>query len=156
MAILDNALRRQLEVPAVYAYLIFACFDLFTHSQQDIEKHWSISADEAYRLGIRSVPSLIGNLIASQSCVEKFGAETVSNVPGFYSFTRTGQLCTCLEWNNFCCCDLPVWRLDLDSFPRGLIVPQRNSRGWFESLKIFRHVNDAHPFTLRVRREAAA
>jgi hypothetical protein len=156
--LLDNALRRQLEIPATYGHLIFNCLDLFAHSEQDIEQHWSITADEAYRLGIRSVPSLIGNLVAAQACAEKFGSEVLERVPGFYHFNRLGSVCYCNEFSKLCVCDLPAWRLDIDSCwsKRGLIVPQRNSRGWFGSLKVFRHAQDPRPFTLKVRREIAA
>jgi hypothetical protein len=156
MAILDDSLRRRLGIPATFAHLIFNCFDLFDQAAKDIDKHWAITSAEAYGIGVRSTPSLIGNLLAAQDCVQRFGVEVVSSVPGFYSFTRTGSICVCLEWNDFCVCDLPCWRLDLDSFPRGLIIPQRNSHGHFTSLRIFRHAQDQRPFTLRVRSETAA
>src|SRR5688500_15540416 len=154
--LLDDALRRQLEVPAVLGHLIFWCFELYEHTAADIEKHWGISADQAYGLGIRSTPTLIGNVIVSQDCVKRFGADTLSRVDGFYSFTREGSICVCLDWNDYCVCDLPCWRLDIDLFTRGLIVPQRSPIGHFRSLKIFRHARDQYPFTLKVRREAAA
>jgi hypothetical protein len=156
MAILSDSLKRQLETPAVYAQLIFFCFELFTHTAQDIEKHWMMGAREAYALGVRSTPSLLGNLLASESCVEKFGADTLTRVPGFYPYSRTGSLCNCLDWRDNCICDRQIWRLDIDPFPRGLIVPERNERGWFTSLKIFRHARDQKPFRLKVRRETAA
>ena len=153
---LDNALRRQLEGPAVRAHLIFNCFDLLDHSAKDIEAHWQIGVDEAYRLGVRSAPTLIENLLASQSCLQKFGGDVLSRFDGFYTFVRERSNCDCLEWSSRCTCDLPCWRLDLGWFPRGLIVPTRNYRGWFDSLKIFRHPTDARPFQLRLRRGIAA
>lgn len=158
MAILNDRLRRELEGPAVYGFLIHFCLNLYEHSERDVEKHLGISADEACGLGVRSVPSLIGNLIASRSCVEEFGADIVSRVPGFYSFNRLGSVCVCHEWTSLCVCDLPAWRLDIDFCwsKRGLLFPVRNQLGWIVGLKVFRHPADQRPFTLRVRGARAA
>lgn len=155
---IDTALRQKLAIPAVHGYLVHFCLNLYEHSAKDIEQHWTISADEAYRLGVRSVPGLAGNLVAAQACVEKFGAEIVQSVPGFYHFNRVGSVCICHEWTDLCVCDLPAWRLDIDFCwsRRGLLLPVRNERGWIVNLKVFRHAQDRHPFTLKVRREDLA
>ncbi|MEP6637271.1 MAG: hypothetical protein ABJB97_11150 [Acidobacteriota bacterium] len=143
---------------AVYAYLITECLELFEHSVKDIEKHWSISADEAYSLGIRSVPTLIGNLLIASQCVERFGPDLLATVPGFYHFNRIGSVCMCNEFSDVCVCDLPCWRLDIDTCwaRHGLIIPQRNGQRWFSSLKVFRHAEDSRPFTLKVREATPA
>lgn len=136
---LPNHLAQVLPSAAVYAYLIHGgCFWLSVDSAKEIEKHWAMDLDEASRLGIRSVPSLILNLLSSHSCMEKFGVNVLRQVAGF--FESDG-----------------VWRLDLDERHwRGLILPVHNDVGWITSLKVFRHPLDSHPFTLRVRQELAA
>lgn len=145
---------------ALHAYLFHGgCFTLYEHSARDVEKLWGISADEACALGVRSVPSLISNLLSSQSCVEKFGADVVAKTPGFYWFNRTGSICVCNEWTDLCVCDLPAWRLDIDFCwsRRGLLLPViHNQSGWIVGIKVFRHPMDQRPFTLRVREARAA
>jgi hypothetical protein len=152
---LNDALKHQLETPAVIGHLIFNCFELWDHSARDIEKHWCVSASLAHRVGVRSVPGRIGNLLASRSCLESFGPDTLLRTGLFYSFTNAQGVCSCLEWNDVCVCGLPVWRLDLDPYPFGLIVPQTNDRGWFSHLRVFPHAR-ARAFTLKVRTEVAA
>jgi hypothetical protein len=155
---LPNHLAAGLPVASVYGFLVHLCLSFYDYTAADVEKHWGMTADDAYSLGIRSVPTLVGNLVAAQACAARFGPDVLANVPGFYTFNRSGARCFCHEWNSLCVCDLPTWRIDIDFCwaKHGLILPQRSSRGWFESLKIFRHPQDARPFTLKVRREAKA
>ncbi len=136
---LPNHLAGVLPAAAVHAHLIHFCLTLYEHSAQDIERHWGISADEAYSLGVRSVPRLILNLLSAHSCVEKFGPDVVAKVPGFYEY-------------NGC------WRLDLDArlARHGLLFPTRNEVGWLTSIKVFRDARDQYPFQLRVRKEGIA
>jgi hypothetical protein len=152
---LTDALKRELEIPAVIGWLVNNCLELWNDSAQDIEKHWGVSAKLAHRIGVRSVPGKFGNLLASQSCLENFGAEILLRSGLFYSVTNAKGFCDCLEWNQTCVCGIPSWRLDLDPYPHGLIIPQTNQRGWFSHLKVFPHAR-ARSFTLRVRREIAA
>jgi hypothetical protein len=151
MATLDNALHH-LAAPAIYSHLIHFCLDLRADTAGDIERGWSITPDEAHRLGLRSAPTWIGNLIASQACFEKFGAEILARVPGFFSFTRENSVCLCFEWNHECVCHLETWRLDLDSHlaRRGVVVPLKE-RGMIVGLKIFRSIKDSRPFSLVTR-----
>lgn len=154
--LLDSALRRQLEVPAVLGYLVYFCLNFYDATAADIERHWSMPFTEAYALGVRSVPSRNGNILASHECVKQFGPEVLSRIDGFYPY-RKGGPCDCSDWSESCFCGTPIWRIDLDErlCGPGIILPQRGKHG-FTSLKIFRHARDPHPFTLRTRREIAA
>ncbi|MEP6742133.1 MAG: hypothetical protein ABJB61_06495 [bacterium] len=158
MVLLNNALRRQLEGPAVLAYLIYFCLDLFKDSERDIEEHWGMDGNEAFSLGIRSVPSLVGNLVAAQACAEKFGPDMIGQTAGFYKFNRSDQVCCCNQFSDLCVCELSSWRLDIDFYlsKRGLLLPVRDKRGLIVTLKVFRDAQDERPFTLRTRRELAA
>ena len=139
--LLSNEWKIKLAPPAVYGFWVHFCSNLREDSAKDIEKTWGMSSDEAYGLGLRSCPTLPGNLVSSQACFERFGSEILKNVPGFFPSTREGDVC---------------WKLDIDPYlsRRGIILPVRNHRG-IVNLKVFPHVN-AHPFTLTVRREIAA
>lgn len=160
-----SALRNQLpadlaeELPrcAVYGALILMYLDLSQDTANEIEKRWGISGDEAHRLGVRSIPTLVGNLLASQSCAERFGPDVLSQTPGFYWFDRQG-ICNCFEFTDLCVCELRQWRIDIDFCwsKRGVIVPRRNRVGWISELVVFRNLEDTRPFTLKVRTEKAA
>jgi hypothetical protein len=133
---------------AVRDYLIAECLSLHDSAKRDLERFWMLGAQKAYSLGIRSAPTLIENLIASESCLHRFGVEILSRTPGFYHYTREqDSICDCLEWSTTCVCGARCWRLDLD--PRlagsGLLVPYRGS------LMIYRCASDQHPFTLKIR-----
>lgn len=156
--LIDDALRRQLEVPAVNAYLIFSVLYLREDTAADIEKHWQKTAKEIDALRIRSCPGETLNLILGHLCLRRFGAAVLSRVPGFYSFSRNPVLCSCSEWRSDCVCSLRAWRLDLDPqlCRRGFLMPLRDSRGWLNQLLIFRHPRDSAPFVLRTRWEALA
>ena len=156
--LIDNGLRRQLEVPAVYASLIFAGLTLREDTARDIEKHWQVTAREINALCIRSCPSEVLNLLATRSCVEHFGSDVVSRIPGVITYSRDPALCNCLEWRPDCVCGLLAWRLDLDPqlSRRGFILPVTNARGWFTQLWVYRHARDSRPFLLQTRREAVA
>lgn len=154
--LLDSALRRQLEVPAVLGHLIYFCLNLYDSTAADIERHWGVPFTEAYSLGIRSVPGRTGNIIAAHECVKRFGPRIVSRVDGFYPYRRSGP-CECSDWGDSCFCERKIWRIDLDErlYGSGIILPQRGKHG-FASIKVFRHARDSRPFPLKVRREIAA
>jgi hypothetical protein len=151
-------LARDLPRSAVYAYLITFCLYLGQDTADEIEQRWGLSSDEAYRLGIRSVPTLIGNLVASTSCADHFAEELLRQTPGFYWFDRHKEICTCFEFSDLCVCELRQWRIDIDSCwaSRGVIVPRHNRVGWISELIVFRHLEDTRPFPLKVRSEVAA
>ena len=161
MAILiDKSLRRQLAAPAVYGHLIFNCLSLLESTACDIEKHWQLSAREIDALYICSCPSETGSVFAGSSCVERFGSDLVSTVPGFTFYSRNSILCDCLEWRSDCVCHLVAVRLDLNPalHRKGFILPTRDQRGWLAELWVYRHVLDERPFLLgaRQRKEVAA
>ena len=156
--LIDSALKRQLEVPAVYARLIFAGLALSKDTARDIEKCWQVTAKEIDVLYIRSCPSEILNLIATHSCLEHFGSDVLGRIPGVYAYSRNPALCSCLEWRSDCICKLWAWRLDLDPqlCRRGFILPVTNACGWFTELWVYRHARDLSPFLLQTRRKAVA
>ena len=121
---------------AIIAYLVYFCLPSVSESlAQAIMRKWDLSEQEFDTLAIRAYPSLSTNLIAAHACFERFG--DLSSIPGFY----------------FC----NVWRLDLDEkFSRtGYLMPVRNARGWFESLRAFRNPQDERGFLVKVRKVAA-
>jgi hypothetical protein len=154
---LSPALRDLMPRAAVHSYLIHNCFSLREDTAQSIEKDWQLSSAEIDRLAIRSCPTHIGNLLTSASCLKRFGRDVLSQVPGFYSFTREGLPCNCLEWRDDCVCHLESWQLDIDPrlATRAFILPVRHHKYplLFESLRIFRHSRDEHGFLLKVRTE---
>lgn len=147
-----------LATAGVYAFLITECLNLYQDTARDIERHCGISETEAWRLGIRSAPSLISNLVSSQACSAKFGGDVLTHVPGFYSYNRSRTECNCLEWSSSCVCHLETWRLDLrpELSARGFILPVMHPRLFFESLHVFRDVRDQRGFTLQLRAERGA
>src|SRR5258708_35330371 len=134
----------------VFGFLIKRCLNLRKGTAADIERHWRMSAEEAYNSGIRSCPTEVENLTACRACRDRFGDEVLKRIEGFYQFDRQGTVCNCLEWRNCCVCRLRTWRLDLDPqfAERGIVILGN------DSVLVFRHASDLHPSGLRLRRAA--
>jgi hypothetical protein len=154
---LSPALREVMPRAAVYGHLVHNCFSLREDTARAIEKDWQLSTAEIDRLAIRSCPSHVGNLLASASCLKRFGRDALSQVPGFYGFTREDSPCNCLEWRDDCVCHLESWQLDIDPrlADRAFILPIRYRKYplLIEALRIFRHTHDERGFLLRLRTE---
>lgn len=138
---------------AVYAYLIFCQLSLGWDTLRSLEAAGYLKSD-ILRLGIRTPPTEIGNLLASAACVNRFGRDALIQSGIFYSYDRTGSPCNCLEWRSDCVCDLESWRIDIDPrhSERGFILPVCHPDYlYIKSLRLFRNANDAHGFILRVR-----
>lgn len=150
--ILSDSERVKFSGPAVYGCLVHLLLDLRPDTERDIERDWQIAPDHAYGLGLRSVPSWIGNLLASEECLRRFGPAVLSLTPGFFSFTRKHSTCFCLEIFTECHCDESLWRIDLDDrlAARGIICPVKKG-GMIVGLKVFRNTRDRHPFNLVTR-----
>ena len=152
------AIRRLLPRAAVFGFLIDCCLGLRKSTAADIERHWQMSAEEAYAFGVRSAPSEVQNIIASSACAQKFGESVLAQVSGFYRFDRVGSLCNCFEWGDDCVCHLQTWRMDMDprlAF-RGIVMPIRYPQFlFFDGLHVFRSAQDATGFLFRLRTERA-
>ena len=115
------------------------------------------SAFDVDRLGIRSVPSDVANTVIAHECMKAFGPETLRASNLFYKVTRAGGPCFCLEWSDQCVCAADSWRLAVDYYQRGLLMPVRHRRyGYYEDLLVYRHTRDARPFSVSLQAERAA
>jgi hypothetical protein len=149
-------------LPAAVYSVFLECLPLYETTCEALERHWDLNSTQINRLGITSCPTAIGNILASAECEERFRNRLVQ-VPGFFCYDRLPCVCDSCEfcqfhWTEYCICARRVWLADLD--PRlarhGIIVPERNNRGWISRLWIYRHVRDQSPFPLTVRTKKVA
>lgn len=150
----------RLQRAGLIAELIYNCLPLTSDTVRDVQHHYNFTTSEIEGFCIRSVPTQAQNIIISHSCLDKYGPDALVASGLFYSFTRAGSVCFCLDWSDRCHCDSETWRLDISpSYQRGLLLPVRDKHyGFFTDLMVYRHVRDTSPFALRVRadRELAA
>lgn len=154
-------LRDQVLVAAVYSTFIES-LSLYESTMATLERNWDLDFQQVERLGIRPCPTDVANIMASGECARRFG-DLLRSVPGFFSYDRLPCVCADCDVCEFesihgCVCALKTWRVDLRPklSRNGIIVPQRNQRGWISRLWIFRHCGDRHPFPLAVRGEVVA
>jgi hypothetical protein len=140
-------LAKEFRIAAVFGYVVHFCLALKSHTAKDLEKQGA-DPDEAYRLGVRSIPGLVHNLIIARDCLMKFGPEMLKETGIFYYFVRRHRPGDC---DGECQCDTPSWLIDIDFMPSGLIIPRRNRVGWITRLQVFRNITDPKPFILHVR-----
>lgn len=149
------ALWPRIERAALLYFLIADCLSLTKDSLRDVQRHFKYSTAEVENYQIRSVPSRPANIVIAGECLKKFGPARLLASGLFYSFSREGSICTCEDWSNTSECAREAWLLDVDGsiYPRGLLLPIRDSRGWYSDLLCFRNVQDKKPFVLKVRAE---
>lgn len=157
LSTVPHALRGPLFRAAVLYFFVNE-LPLKVDTYRAIAKDWNLDQNEADRLSVVSCPTKIENLIVSEACASKFG--DISAVPGFYATDRLPCDCRICDVciSGPCVCALKSWRADIDErlAERGVIVPTRDSRGWFAELWIYRNTRDQRPFPLGVRREVIA
>lgn len=129
--------------PALIAYLIDQCLSVTVDLAQTLEFHRGLSIQDIDRLGIRSIPSYIANLVISDECLKAFGPEVLRASDLFFAIA-----------------DDP-WLLDIDEDhrDRGLLMPiMHKTHSYPIDLLLLRHLKDRRPFSIRVRadRKAAA
>ena len=154
-------LRTAMLTTAVYSTFIDS-LPLHVETVRILESAWSLDLAQVERFGIRQCPTVVENIMASGSCAQRYG-DCLNQVSGFYFHNRLPCVCRNCDfcefwWIDSCVCALKTWRVDLDPklSQTGIIVPQRNWRGWISRLWIFRHPGDQCPFPLTVRGEAVA
>jgi hypothetical protein len=146
------ALSPKLERAALLFFLVHECLNLKTCLVQDLQHHLKLTIAEIERREIRSIPSDAFNVSISTECLKKFGPTRLLASEVFYSFTRSGSVCTCEDWSNTCQCHLETWRLDVQPiYERGLLLPLRDRRGWYSDLLCFRDARDQKPFIVKLR-----
>src|SRR5262245_34806205 len=100
--------QRQLEKAAVLFHLIHNCLTLSREALSDLE-HQGFTLAEIEGHEIRSIPSETQNIVLSHECLKLFGPSILLASGLFYSFTRSGCICTCLDWSDQCACDGESW-----------------------------------------------
>jgi hypothetical protein len=147
-----------IERSALLYFLIHDCLKLTKDSVGDLQQHWKYSVAEIEKSRVKSIPTDPANVVISGECLKRFGPSRLLASKMFYSFTRSGSICTCDDWTAGACqCEGEAWLLDVAGsiYPRGLLLPIRDHRGWYSDLLCFKSVRDQNPFILKVREVAA-
>ena len=144
-------------VPLVLGYVVDVVLKDYLLNAEALADEWDSSVGDLLRLGVRSVPSQVLNLILGSECLAKFGSEILRTTPGLISVSRTLLLCECREYDRPCWCSEPAWLLDLDPqlHPHGLMLPETDQKGRAIGLWIFRNSKDENYFRLRDRKREA-
>jgi len=145
--------QQEIEKAGVLFFVVHECLSLRAALVRDLGCHQNLTLSEIEAYRIRSIPSEVENIILSKECLERFGPAVLRGTDLFYSFSRKGSVCSCLDWSDVCHCHLETWRLDVQPlYERGLILPIRDRRyGFYTDLMVFRHCRDEKPFVLQLR-----